>query len=59
MQNSTGIRELSLEEIDHVTGGGLVDKLIVTLPLPPDLVNAIPGLIHGILDPLIGKDAPK
>ena len=41
-----------------VQASGLVDKLIVTLPLPPDLVNAIPGLIHGILDPLVGKDAP-
>jgi hypothetical protein len=56
---SCTITFLSNTATGYLQASGLVDKLIVTLPLPPDLVNAIPGLIHGILDPLIGKDAPK
>jgi hypothetical protein len=36
-----------------------VDKVTAPLPVPPELVNAIPDLVHAILDPLIGKGTPK
>ena len=37
----------------------LVDKVAAPLPVPPEIVKAIPDLVDAILKPLIGKDAPK
>ena len=36
-----------------------MDKVAAPLPVPPEIVKAIPDLLHAILDPVIGKDAPK
>jgi hypothetical protein len=44
---------------DYLQARNLVDKVAAPLPVPPELVKAIPDLVHVILDPLIGKDAPK
>lgn len=37
----------------------LVDQVTAPLTLPPDLVKGIPDVLHAILDPLVGEDAPK
>ncbi|KAN0121628.1 hypothetical protein V8E52_003524 [Russula decolorans] len=44
---------------NYLQARNLVDKVTAPLPVPPELVKAIPDLVHVILDPLIGKDAPK
>lgn len=36
-----------------------MDKVTAPLPVPPELVKAIPDLVHAIIDPLIGAGAPK
>jgi hypothetical protein len=36
-----------------------VDQITAPLPVPPELVKAVPDLVHAILDPLIGPSAPK
>jgi hypothetical protein len=43
----------------HLQARSVVDKVTGSLPVPPELVKAIPDVVHAILDPLIGKSDPK
>lgn len=36
-----------------------MDKVTAPLPVPPEIVKAIPDLVHAIVDPLFGAGAPK
>jgi hypothetical protein len=55
----TIIAFLSNTTAGYLQARNLVDKVTAPLPVPPELVKTIPDLIHAIIDPLIGKDAPK
>ena len=43
----------------YLQARSVVDKVTAPLPVPPELVNVIPDLVHAILDPLVGKGTPK
>ncbi|KAI0286859.1 hypothetical protein BGY98DRAFT_1092464 [Russula aff. rugulosa BPL654] len=50
---------LSNTTTGYLQATDLVDQVTASLTLPPDLVKGIPDILHAILDPLVGEDAPK
>jgi hypothetical protein len=50
---------LSNTATGYLQATDLVDQVTASLTLPPDLVKGIPDILHAILDPLVGEDAPK
>ena len=44
---------------DHPQTSNFVDRVTAPLPVLPELVKAIPDLIHAVVKSLVGKDTPK
>jgi len=64
MQNQTGLRELSLEEIEAVSGGGLLDGLLDAIQgaidiVSPDLSKNLGGVLKPVLGGLLSAAEPN
>lgn len=54
-----GSDETMVRPDGYLQARSLVDKVTAPLPVPPEVLKAIPDLVHAIIDPIIGPSAPK